>query len=430
MSNTVADGLENVMTGLGTSADKNTHHRWTPSGNNSDYGQLITRYREDWLAQKVCNIIPQDMTRKWRHVSTEEGRKADKEFRIAELFRDGEKWARVYGTSFLILDVKDGSSLSTPLNIESLGRNCINSLRVIERTRMVATGIMEVNPMSPNFGMPLYYSFLGSAETIHHSRIIRFEATDLPVWEKQRNQWYSDSTLVPLMGTIDNFHVAASAASQLCQEATVDVVSVEGLQSLLTNPEGELAVMKRFRLMKSMKSIYNILLLDDTETFDTKSIALSGVKDLIWEYLKIIAAAVGIPATRFLSASPDGMNATGESDLINYIEFLMGMQVSKFDPKLGIIDAVLQKHYGVESWEYEWNCIFPESALQREERISKTTDQLCKLVDSGILSREDALDVIRENNFYDIKLGAVPSVEDFVRLQGKSNENKNKSGDS
>ena len=53
-----------------------------------------------------------------------------------------------------------------------------------------------------------------------------------------------------------------------------------------------------------------------------KAINLNGVKDLIWEYLKVVAASVGIPATRFLSTSPDGMNATGESDLNNYIDLI------------------------------------------------------------------------------------------------------------
>jgi len=417
-----ADGLENVMTGLGTSADSNSHNHWTPSGNNSDYSQLITRYREDWVSQKVCNIIPQDTTRKWRTIDSDDGTLADKQFKIAELFREAYKWARVYGTSFLVLDLADGAELTEPLDINNLKKGCINSLRVIERVRMVATGIMEVNPMSPHYGLPVYYSFLGSPSRIHHTRVIRFEGTDLPVWEKQRNQWYSDSTLIPLMSTIDNFHVAAAAASQLCKEATIDVVTVDGLQALLTNPEGEKAIMKRFRVMKQMKSVYNVLLLDDTEEYDTKSIALSGVKDLIWEYLKIIAAAVGIPATRFLSASPDGMNATGESDLVNYIEFLTGLQTSVFDPRLEIIDAILQKHFGIKEWDYEWNCIFPESSAQKAERELNIVQQLKDLVEAGIITREVALEALKNTKMFGaLDLGSSPTTEQFVAQQGKTN---------
>lgn len=59
----IADGLENVVTGLGTSADKSTYNRWYYSGSNQDWPQLVDRFREDWVSKKVCEIIPQDMCR-------------------------------------------------------------------------------------------------------------------------------------------------------------------------------------------------------------------------------------------------------------------------------------------------------------------------------------------------------------------------------
>ena len=149
-----------------------------------------------------------------------------------------------------------------------------------------------------------------------------------------------------------------------------------------------------------MKSINNILLLDSTESYDTKTVALNGVKDLIWEYLRIIAAAVGIPATRFLSASPDGMNATGESDQNNYIDLLTGWQANQYSPRLEIIDSILQAHFDLPDWEYEWVCIFPESALQKAERESKIVDDITKLVDSLVISAADAQRLLQFQKVY------------------------------
>ena len=187
---------------------------------------------------------------------------------------------------------------------------------------------------------------------------------------------------------MDNFHLAAQNAAQLVQEAVVDVVTVEGLQSLLTSPQGEQAVMKRFRMMKLMKSNFDVLMLDKTEAYGTKTVALNGVKDLIWEYLRVIAAAVGIPATRFLSASPDGMNATGESDLNNYIDLLKGIQHIEYDHNLDILDKVIQAHYGIPEYCYEWRDIFPESAIQKQERECKLLDSLARLAQQGAITNE------------------------------------------
>ena len=405
----LADGLENIVSGLGGEKDKAEHNRWTFSNKNADYRQLMNRFREDWVSQKVCTVIPQDMTRKWRHIDSEEGRLADKKLRIRHLFREAYQWARLYGTSFVLLDIKGTGKLDTPLRLDNLKKGCVKSLRVVDRSRMYAAGTMVLDALSPHYGLPEFYTLSGYSGTIHHSRFLRFEGTELPLFEFQRNMWYSDSVLIPLMKTIDQFYTTAAAAANLAQEATIDVVTVAGLQSLCTSPEGEQAVLKRFRLMKLAKSIYNVLILDEAEKYDTKSIALSGVKDLIWEYLKIVAAAVGIPATRFLSASPDGMNATGDSDLVNYIDLLTGLQTTIFEPRLCVIDAIVQAHFGIEEYAYEWCDIFPESNVERAERAVNVATALDLLVANGTITREAANSIVAHSRIFgDCTIGAPP----------------------
>lgn len=420
------DGLENVMTGLGGENDKSSYNTWTNTGRNLDHPQLTARFREDWIAQKVCNIIPQDMTREWRMINTPEGVKADKELNVRGMFRDAQKWARVYGTSCILLDLKGTGDISKPLNFRKLKPNCIRSLQVVDRTRLFPVGEVDYNPLSPNYGNPQQYILGGSAQRIHSSRILRFEGTELTRYEKWRNQWYSDSVLIPLMTTMDNFHVAAQSASALTQEACADIVTIEGLQNLLTNPAGEQAIMKRFRMMKQMKSAHNIILLDNTEEYDTKTLSLSGVKDLIWEYLRVVAAAVGVPATRFLSASPDGMNATGESDLNNYIDMLKGQQVAQFDPRLKVIDRIIQAHFGIEEFEYEWNCIFPESEIQKTEREKTQAETIQLLVDSFVISREEARAILEAKQIYKgVSLtGKAPTPPPEPKQNGDSNAKK------
>ena len=423
----LGDGLQNLVTGLGTSADKSSFNEWVRSGGNKDWNSLIARFREDWIAQKICTIIPQDATREWRKINSQEGILADKHFRIRKLFNDASKWARVFGTAAIFMDLKKSGKLETPLDLSRLKKGCITSLQVIDRTRLVPTGMTEMNPLSPHYGMPEFYQLAGSTKKIHCSRFIRFESTELPMYENWRNQWYSDSVLIPLRTTMDNFHVAAQNASQLTNEACTDVVTVEGLQALLTSPEGEMAVMKRFRLMKQMKSNFNVLLLDTTEEYTTKTIALNGVKDLIWEYLRVIAAAVGIPATRFLSASPDGMNATGESDLNNYIDLLTGFQESCYSPRLEIIDKVLQAHFGIPEYTYEWNCIFPESATQKQERESKLIDSLTKAVKEGAITAQAAHNILIKRDIFTAEELGTPPEHKPANAPSDKPDNGNKS---
>ena len=405
-----SDGLENVVSGLGGDMDKTTHNRWTRSNGNADKDGLVTRFREDWIAQKICTIIPLDTTRAWRKFDSEDATEADNHFHIAGLFNEAYKWARVYGTAAILLDLKGSGKMNTPLDLKRLKPNCISSLQVIDRTRLMGSGIVNMDPLSPCYGQPEFYTIAGSTAQIHYTRLIRFEGTRLPMYEYWHNQWYSDSVLLPLNKLIDNFHTAVQAAAQLVTEANTDVVTIAGLQNMLSNPMGEMAVMKRFRLMKQMKSIYNVILLDSHEVYDTKKIALNGVKDIIWEYLEVIAAAVGIPATRFLSASPSGMNATGESDLVNYIDLLVATQTMEYDPKLKIIDAIVQAHFGIAEWSYQWNCIFPESSAQKEAKEKDTIASLVLLLTSGALSAQAVQNILYTKGIYSKEdMGAVPT---------------------
>ena len=111
----------------------------------------------------------------------------------------------------------------------------------------------------------------------------------------------------------------------------------------------------------------------------------------------MVSASVGIPATRFLSASPDGMNATGESDLVNYVETLQGFHKSIFDPRLKPVDVLLAAHYGLpeEEFKYEWGCIFPESAAQKAIRVKDKSESIAMLCDAGVLSREAGLEELK-----------------------------------
>jgi len=386
------DGLQNLATGLGTGKDKGMHNQWIHSNRNVDHVTLSARFREDWVSQKVCKVVPQDMTREWRKCDSPEAQEVDERWNIARIFREAYQWARLYGTSFVIMDIADGRNTDKPVNWKKLKAGCIRSFNVVDRTRITVIGVIDQEPLSPTFGMPTHYQFVNSPTRIHKDRIIRFEGTELPIYERQRNLWYSDSVLIPLMNQIDNFHSTSAAAAQMVQEANTDIITVEGLSNILQSDQGTSAMLDRFSTWKSIKSVFGVSILDSSELYEQKKIQLSGVKDLIWEYLRMVSASVGIPATRFLSASPDGMNATGESDLVNYIEMLQGLQKDIFVPRLKVLDFILAKDAGIEEFTYEWNCIFPESASQKQDRLSTEATRLATLTDAGILSRDSALE--------------------------------------
>jgi hypothetical protein len=138
----------------------------------------------------------------------------------------------------------------------------------------------------------------------------------------------------------------------------------------------------------------------------------------------MVSASVGIPATRFLSASPDGMNATGESDLVNYVETLQGLHKDIFVPRLKPVDRLLAAHFGLpeEEFEYTWGCIFPESAAQKEDRMLVKAQSVAGLCDSGVLSLESGLEELKNYGAVskDATVGENPNQPKIGAKDGKS----------
>lgn len=104
------------------------------------------------------------------------------------------------------------------------------------------------------------------------------------------------------------------------------------------------------------------------------------------------------------------MNATGESDLVNYIDLLVGLQKSIFDPRIKIIDTIIQAHFGIPEWTYRWNSIFPESNVDRANRAKDVADSITSLVDKNIITPEAAIRIMEhEKIFGDLDLGQPPT---------------------
>ena len=111
--------------------------------------------------------------------------------------------------------------------------------------------------------------------------------------------------------------VTNAGATSLVHEAKVDIVTVPGLSEHLSNPATTAQLSARFGYAAAMKSINNLLLLGDGESWARQSVDFAGLPELVRTFLQVAAGAADIPVTRLLGQSPAGLSATGDSDTRN-----------------------------------------------------------------------------------------------------------------
>lgn len=312
-----ADGLANVLTGRGTSVDRNTHRFWhfmqmPPQ-------QLEAAYRTSWLIGRIVDLPPMDMVREWREWEgePEDVKKIEAEEKrlgvISTLWL-GLVYGRLGGGVVIIGSDADMTKPAKP-------SDKITYLKALTRWSItLGPANWEVN--EGPIGEPSYFTLNGSRarDQVHPSRVIVFKGELVPdlLGLRTDEAFWGDSIIQRVDAAVKNADTATDGFSTLIDEAKVDVFKLAKLAETLVQPGGDEKVRKRIDLATTEKSTHRSITLDAEDEWETRQINWAGMPDVIKTYLAIAAAAAEMPATKLLGKSADGMNATGEGDEKNY----------------------------------------------------------------------------------------------------------------
>src|SRR5574344_762050 len=105
MTKTTADGLTNVVSGLGTEKSKRSYNQFTYSALNS-WHQLDAAYQTNWLAAQSVDVPSEDMTREWRDIKCADAddiRAEEDRLGIPTAVNEALCWARLFGGGGILM---------------------------------------------------------------------------------------------------------------------------------------------------------------------------------------------------------------------------------------------------------------------------------------------------------------------------------------
>ena len=226
----------------------------------------------------------------------------------------------------------------------------------------------EYDFMSPNLGDPVFYRVhpnqASTPMIVHHSRVLRFDGIRPPTksgWTVY-DQDFGVSELIPMITSIMEDQVLASAIAHLSQEASMKVLHIAGLREAIAgggDPD-ETSPEQIGQDINRLQSIYRLTMLDEPGREELTRIAVQfgGLPDLMDRFQTRIASARDIPQTRWNGRAPAGMSATGESDGKNYVMMMEEKRQTKLLLPLMKLDAVLARNIGLrEAPKYEWKSL-------------------------------------------------------------------------
>lgn len=362
-----ADGLENVVTGLGTSKSKREHSRFMRENINANWQEMDAAYQTNWIVRRICDVPPEDMTREWRDIKCEHAQQIECEETRVDLKAaclEALTWSRLHGgAAVLMLTNQD---LEKPLDINKIKKGGLERLLVFDRWELGATTVNTTNPLSSNYLLPDHYRVSGGGQSIHWSHFARFTGARLPRRLMAHTQGWGDSEVRKCFDDIKDVVSSKEGIAELMQEANIDVISRVGLSEELSSDQDE-AIKKRYELFSMMKSVVNMALLDADETLTRNTLNLSGVAPILDNFMIWLAGCVGMPATKLFGMSPAGLNATGEGDLNNYYDSLTANRGYALDRPLSTIDqVVVRSAVGSmpDDYDYSWAPLKTPNSLE------------------------------------------------------------------
>ena len=414
-------GIVNPLSGLGGPADKSDTSYFVENVIRTREA-LQVAYVQSWAAMKFINIPVDDMFirgRRWEdddEAVVEAMEEIERTLEINSRIADAMKAGRLYGTGLLVIVSKE-APLHTPLIPEFIREGDLTNLLVFDRfDARIDEEVSDIYDRA--YGQPEMYIIKPRIRPekeleVHASRIIRFDgrrAVTTEGWSGIYDRQWGISELIYAMIEILHDASLVGGIAHLSQEADIGVVKMQNFRdSLMSNiASDEPSAMEIGSAINRYKSIFRTLFIDANDDFSRETVAFGGLADLMDRFAIRLAAMADIPATRFLSRSPVGMNSTGESDMKNYAIHVAAMQQRMLAPKMRLIDEVVSRSVGLsEIPQYEW---LPLTDMSEEEQadISRTrTESLAMMLDRFVLTEDEVREILSGDPLYG-ELGPLP----------------------
>ena len=420
------DAYTNPLASLGEASPLMASGTYTRSFISSNFDLLTTLYRENWIAKKIIDMPSEDMTRAWYSLTSSVDEKAidalhrlEARHSIRAEITNAIRWARLYGGALAVMVIEGHEDLlDTPLDPEDVLPDTFQGLLVLDRTQSIEPSLTLVEDLcDPDFGLPEYYSVDLEGDsghvTIHHSRILRFVGRELPHMEEIRENYWGASELEHIFEELQKRNATSANIAQLVFQANVTTLKMADFGEALAmgTDRQRQRIMAAMEEQNRLRTSFGLQVMSAEDSLENHPYSFGGLSQVYEEFMMDMAGASGIPATKLFGRSPQGMNATGESDLKNYYEMIGQMQERHLRPALEkLLPVMAMSLWGEipDDLEILFEPLMTTSPSERAMLMNQFTDAVIKAYQAGIITKEDA---IRELKDQGQGIGAYTKVE-------------------
>ena len=401
----VHDAFSNALFRLGYGSQSPLEATEYPLTRMTDnYALLNSLYRDNWVVQNVVGLMVDDMLREWYVLqggTTPEQQAAlaqvERKIHLRARINEGLRWGRLYGGAAGLIMIRGQEDLSKPLDLGMVFPGSFHGLYILDRWQGI----------TPNLGLvfdggeevPESYSITDgrgyTVATVHNSRVVRFTGRDLPRIERQAELYWGESEVEALYKDVVSHDNVSANMAALTFQANINTMEVKGLEQLLSMASPE--VQRRFwhvmQAQSVMRSNFGVQLVEQGNQIKNTQYTFTGLDEVYESMCLNLCGASHYPMTKLFGRSPAGLNATGDSDLQNYYDYVDSQREAKLRPVLEKLLPVLC----MSAWGYvpdELDISFPPlwtpTAKEVAEIAKSKAETITTAYQAGLLNVDTA----------------------------------------
>ena len=409
------DGFINSLAYLGEANELEKANDYERHTITRDFELLTVMYRENWLTKRIIDLPCEDMTRAWYSISSEieqdkldEVAKLEAKHNVKQEITNMMRWARLYGGAAAVMVIKGQEDmLDQPLDFDTLVPGCFRGLIVVDRTNGLYPSIeLEEDMDDPEYGYPKYYNVItdtlsGETLRVHHSRLLQARGRMLPIQEEINEDYWGASEIEHIYEELQKRNATSANIAQLVFQANVSAMKIGNFGEAMATGTDQMKqkIMQAIFDMNRIKNSSGLLVMGADDNYEQHPYSFAGIAEVYEAFMLDMAGAAEIPATKLFGRSPQGMNATGESDMNNYYEKLAQLQEIQLRPAIEkLLPVMAMSLWGEipEDMEIVFKPLATTTPAERAEIMSKQAATITQAFSAGIISQKMALRELQE----------------------------------
>ena len=390
-----------------------------------NYNLFTSLYRSSWIVRKIVDVFPSDMVKNWiKFNSSLDPEKISKinsvirKTKTKEKIKEGLRWARLYGGAAGLILIDGDEDLSESLDYDTIMLDDYKGLLIFDRWNGIYPDIeLEDDISDEEYGYPKYYSIsLSEANSnlmlsynkqdlvkVHHSRIVRFNGRDLPLWERQAEMFWGESEIEIVFEELKKRDNTSANIASLIFLANIRVLKMNDLGQLLgaSTQKAQENLYKVLQAQNQLMSNMGIYVMDKDDDFGSEQYSFGGLNDIYESFMLDIAGACEMPVTKLFGREPAGFNSTGESDLTQYYDTLEEKQETYLQPIIDkLLPIIFMSTLGAipEDLDWEFNPCMNVNSKDLADLAQSMASPIFEAFNAGLITKEIALKELKQQN--------------------------------